>query len=380
MESVDSLIHAAFRSEQILAEFAPIPALMNEVSPHFRLAMVLEMLEHPPFPLMRQQIANLNIVCSIQKVGSTTICETLSRHPSIHCRSNLRHVHFLSQNNLAFLNEQLSRCRNHPNSHEWVQHMAHCHWVRTLLAANKAIRRGGMASSVDKPVVITGVREPIAQYLSMVFQNWWMYVDSPAALTTEFLQARMPEDPWVGRCAEWFTSDLGEMFGVDVYARPFPTERGWDIYENDNARILLIRQENLNRLPEALGSLYRFDPSTVQMTTANEGDSKNYAAQYAKVKRSFHLDDRELESLYSLPHARHFYSAEQIEQFKKHWRNPSGERSTHRSLHLSVPNPSLFPLDRPFDSSIPESPRTASRVLTKCRAVIRRIFQRGQAA
>ena len=217
MESVDSLIHAAFRSEQILAEFAPIPALMNEVSPHFRLAMVLEMLEHPPFPLMRQQIANLNIVCSIQKVGSTTICETLSRHPSIHCRSNLRHVHFLSQNNLAFLNEQLSRCRNHPNSHEWVQHMAHCHWVRTLLAANKAIRRGGMASSVDKPVVITGVREPIAQYLSMVFQNWWMYVDSPAALTTEFLQRECRKIPGlVGvqsgspatsvRCSAWMST------------------------------------------------------------------------------------------------------------------------------------------------------------------------------
>ncbi|HEV3439025.1 MAG TPA: hypothetical protein VG122_16785, partial [Gemmata sp.] len=106
-----------------------------------------------------------------------------------------------------------------------------------------------------------------------------------------------------------------------------------------------------------------------------QGDNKNYAAQYSKVKRTFHLSEPELEAVYAQPHARHFYSTEQIEQFMNRWRIPGGERSTHHSAHLSEPNPTLLQFDRHGASSILESPRTANRVLAKCRAALRRVFR-----
>src|SRR4029077_16159903 len=113
-----------------------------------------------------------------------------------------------------------------------------------------------------------------------------------------------------------FTDELGAVFGVDVYARPFPAERGWDVYENDAARVLVVRQEDLARLPEALGALYGFDPATVEVEDRNVADHKDYSAHYRAVRAALRLSERELDEAYSLPYARHFYTPREIDAFR----------------------------------------------------------------
>ena len=118
----------------------------------------------------------------------------------------------------------------------------------------------------------------------------------------------------------WFDDELKEMFGVDVYARPFPADRGWDVYENDRARVLLIRQENLDALADALGALCRVEPSSFDVVPCNIGEDKAYAQQYGIVKKTLRLSEQELDSIYSLPYVRHLYTSKEIEGFKMRWR------------------------------------------------------------
>jgi hypothetical protein len=130
----------------------------------------------------------------------------------------------------------------------------------------------------------------------------------------------MIDDPWRHKCNNWFKDDMGELIGLDVFARPFPTETGWDIYENDIARVLIIRQENLDRLPDALGKLYGIEPSTVKMENRNRGDEKDYSSQYNTVKKAWRPSESDLEEVYSAAYVHHFYTAQEIEGFKHRWR------------------------------------------------------------
>jgi Putative capsular polysaccharide synthesis protein len=370
VENIDSLVQSVFRTEELISEFAPIAGLINRVGPEFRLPLMLEMIEHPPVHLMLQQIAHLNIVYSPPKVGSTTMCETLMRMPTIHCRSKIRHLHFLNPKGLAFISKLNAAYVGHPEEHVWLQHLAHCHWMRLLLAANRAVRnKGADPYVVSKPFVLTGVREPIAQYLSMVFHLDWMFADSIDKLTSDYLQKRISQDPWLHQFNDWFTDDLAGTFDVNVYASPFPAERGWDIYENDNARILLVRQENLDQLQAAFGEFYGLDPATIEIARANEGENKAYAEQYAVVKRTFRLSEKELDEIYSMPYVRHFYTPEEIAEFKKRWGSSPEERSRLRSVKK-----------RTATVNTPKSRSITSRVVGKYRSFLRRIVRGAQKA
>lgn len=302
---------------ELLTEFAPIPSLLSKIPPENRAYESAQMLLDPAYLIMERLLADLTVVYSPPKVGGQTIAATLWAHPAI---PQPKHVHFLSPKGLAFMEWLIEQSNGHPNQHDWRTLMAHSRWVRVLLAAKRLLRGGGMESIVPKPVLIAGVREPMGQYLSMVFQAWWMYADSPSGLNAESIRARMLDDPWRHKCNNWFKDDMGELIGLDVFAKPFPTETGWDIYENDIARVLIIRQENLDRLPEALGKLYGIEPSTVKMENRNRGDEKDYSTQYNAVKKAWRPSERDLEEVYSAAYVHHFYTAQEIDGFKHRWR------------------------------------------------------------
>ena len=97
------------------------------------------------------------------------------------------------------------------------------------------------------------------------------------------------------------------------------------------ARVLIIRQENLDRLPEAAGKFFGFDSASVEVEERNHAENKPYAAHYRVIKESLRLPDRELEEIYSLPHVRHFYSHAEIETFKQRWRRGLAIAPSHCS-------------------------------------------------
>jgi hypothetical protein len=199
------------------------------------------------------------------------------------------------------------------------------------------MRNAGMALIVPKPLLIVGVREPVAQYLSLVFEHWWMYVDTPDTLTADSIRTKMVDDPWWFHCNNWFRRELGQAIGIDVFARPFPVERGWDTYENDTARVLVIRQENLDCFPQALCALRGVDYEDVIMEDRNKAESKDYASTYAKVKKTFCLDEQEIEAIYSHPQVQHFYSKDEIATFRKRWCPGTVSSASSESETLQTP-------------------------------------------
>ncbi len=309
----------------------------------------------PAGVLMEQLAADITLVYSLPKVGSMTIAATLNGHPAV--RPEALHLHYLSPKGLTNLENQIAGC-SHPNVRFFQEHLVQARGVRTLLAANRALRASGLDPVVRKPYLIAGVREPMALHLSLLFEGWWLVADRPDDLDAESLRPRILDGTLCRYCDDWFADELGAVFGLDVYARPFPTERGWDIYENDAARALVIRQENLGSLPEALGALYGVEPATFAVATCNVAEDKAYAAHYNTVKRSFRLTPGELDKVYAARSVRHFYSQQEIAGFRGRWSSergaagqpPPAAPKTHKT-QSPAPQPSSAPAHKPDDAA-----------------------------
>lgn len=327
MDNLYPLVDNVFRSKEVAAEFASLAAVIRDLPEELRLPVMLELVEHPPSHLMFQQMANLTLVFSPPKVGSTTIAETLRRHPAIHSSSKVRHIHYLSGRGVRLLEEQIARDSGRSEAQLMVQQLMLSRWIRMLLVANRAVRMSGADRGlVKKPTLIAGVREPIAQYLSAIFQIRWTYTDARDRIDADFIHARMFEDPWFQMYQNWYTEELAGVFNMDVVKAPFDCEQGWTSHENDDARLLFIRLESLDHLAEALGGYYRLDPATFEIARANETESKVYAAEYAALKLSFRLTPNELDRIYGAPHVRRFYSPQEIEGFRRYWGSGPTER------------------------------------------------------
>jgi hypothetical protein len=318
-----------------LTDFAPIPSLIQKISqleartPGERAYEISRMQLEPTFQLLEQLAAGSLIVYAPPKVGGQTIAATLWQHPGL---PEPRHVHFLTRPGIAFMDSQAGRCRFPLQLRRWYESIAVSRWVRTALNVRNSLRASGLGSILPKPVLVAAVREPVAQYLSLVFEHWWMYADSPTDLTAEVLLSQMRTDPWREQCANWFTSELGEVFGLNVLARPFPVERGWDVYENDRAR-----------LPAALGELLGIDPANVALVNRNVADEKDYSDQYASVKKFFRPPYELLQEVYSHPQVRHFYSPGEIVAFQQMWQTGN---AVERCSRPPSPEPRANP-DRP---------------------------------
>ncbi len=255
----------------------------------------------------------LHLVYTPGKVGSKTVKATLD-----HLLPNTEaiHVHWLGTFGFALLDALATTGRGSRAQIEMLRY--HCRRARVLLDLNTAYRAAGVVTSL--PTVLTGVRDPLAAFVSMVFEGHAIFCDvEPRDITPRFLRDRLRDQPWHLWSDEWYTRELGEVFGVDIFAREFPTERGWDIYESEAARVLLIRQEDLAQLPQALAAIYPVRPEDVMIRSTNRSAEKPYAGHYDAMRKRFRLSAAELDEVYGLPCLRHFYTPAQIAAFRSRW-------------------------------------------------------------
>jgi len=273
--------------------------------------------DSPLYRLFGQLLRPLTLVYSPGKVGSRTVEATLRKHlPG----DDVIHIHSLVALENGILEAACSQHRPEMLGLFALQPPT-WQWVRLLLSINNQLRflSSSTAGAIRKPLVVTGVREPVALYLSTAFQNWMTYGATPEGLTASCLRERLTTVPWHEWCNLWFTQELKGILGIDVFAQPFNPHQGWEIYENDLVRVLLIRQESLAHMPEAFGAFLNVDPATVAVQTTNTSEAKDYGRHYDEVKRSFRLTDGELNAVYRLPYVTHFYSPTEVECFKNRW-------------------------------------------------------------
>jgi hypothetical protein len=258
------------------------------------------------------------LVYQMGKVGSRTVLTSL-REAGLGVR--IFHVHFLTPESID-REERLHRATWRGDaraSHIWKsQHLR---------------RRLADPSDETRWNVITLVRDPVARNVSSFFQigERALGVDfgadqgdvSVAELTRRFLEDFDGHDVPL----TWFDDELARVFGIDVFARPFPQDQGFDIYENERARVLLLRLENLSAC--AAPAFHRFlGVEDFRLAKTNVAREKDYAPAYARFVEGAELPVEYLDRMYGSRYARHFYSREDLARFRSRWESAPARAAT----------------------------------------------------
>ena len=169
--------------------------------------------------------------------------------------------------------------------------------------------------------VITLVREPVANNISMFFQLIDQYLGtslencdlSMDQMIHVFLERYLHSRPLT-----WLDAELKTTLGVDVYQYPFPQSRGYQMIRANQVSLLVLKCEIDDRAKSAaLAEFLGVDD--FEIVRSNVTSRKPYAEQYAEFKRRIRVPDTLLERMYESKYARFFYSEEERARFRAQW-------------------------------------------------------------
>ena len=171
--------------------------------------------------------------------------------------------------------------------------------------------------------IVTAIREPIGRNLSAFFQNLESFLDGSVegegkppnveAVVQTFVEQYPHRLPLT-----WLDEEIRDVFGVDLYERPFAPSKGYEIYEGDGVEILLVRVDDLSRVAStAFGEF--FGREGIELRNANVGVNKRYSELYKRVDMGIVVPRDLVDVAYSSRYSTHFWSEEEIDGFRKRW-------------------------------------------------------------
>lgn len=182
----------------------------------------------------------------------------------------------------------------------------------------------------NRPIkIISLVRDPVARNVSTFFFAFPQFVPDwkekeaqnllPAnTLNTIFESKRQ----FIQTAFNWFDEQIKDTLELDVYAAPFDTARGWQVYKKGQVELLLLRMEDLHRTgEEALRKVLHLPH--LKMVKVNTGEEREAYELYRRFLKH-PISQEYLEMTYATKLARHFYTEAETEQFIQRWRNPKG--------------------------------------------------------
>ena len=194
------------------------------------------------------------------------------------------------------------------------------------------------ASKVKK--IIIGVRDAVAQNISMVFEIQDFYClllgkdgrDAQKVFHTfveesichektkrqkrEYGFEQFHHTPFL--IQSWFDDVFLKDFKIDIFQLPFDKKKGYSIYKNiEGYDILIYQLEKLNNLE----SIFRdfTEKKNFQIKKQNDSEKKWYAESYNNFKENIKINNAYLEKTYSGKMMKHFYSEEDIIKFRNKW-------------------------------------------------------------
>ena len=247
------------------------------------------------------------VVYQMGKVGSSTVYRSLR---SLGLRRQLHHVHLL--NNLDAIEDGVRRLYPDP-----VGTLAQIEKGRRL--RRRILQRRGTTWNL-----ISLVRDPVQRNVSAFFESLTEVIpDVYERRARDDIALADIRDAFLDRFdhdapLSWFQSQLEPVFGIDVFAVGFDTEKGYATYEAPGARLLVLRLENL--MEDGETAIREFlDLDDFALVPANIALDKRYADLYSEFERSVTLPPSYLERMYESRFARHFYSTAEIEAFEQRW-------------------------------------------------------------
>jgi hypothetical protein len=258
-------------------------------------------------PTAESPVVQPVVVFQMGKVGSKSVESSLKRYDF---GAPICHSHLL--NNLDQVESHIRTARANPS-----QSLAE-------IRHGKQLRKVLLGSPYLQNRVVTMVRDPVARNISAFFENIAEYVPdyrerqtagelAIGTLIETFLAQYEHDIP-----LNWFDCQLRPVFDVDVYAEPFPKDRGYAIYSGPRASVLLLKLERLKEcaapaMKEFLGI------EDFVLTNTNVGEDKDYRDVYRAFVDAIRLPASYLDRMYDSRLARHFYTDDEVRRFRSRW-------------------------------------------------------------
>lgn len=222
-------------------------------------------------------------------------------------------VHYMSFLNRLDEFEALSKQREPDNRR-----------VFEMLATARAIRREMERHPHKRWNLISLVRAPIPRLVSSFFEDIHVnFPNFPERFAEGTVTAQELAEYFVAHYRDrtplyWFDLQVKQVFDLDVFATPFDCVRGYQIYDHERARLLILRLEDLNRVvTEAMREFLNLSDFT--LIQRNIGQAKPTGALYREFVEILRLPDSFVAEWHTSRYAQHFYTPQELEASIARW-------------------------------------------------------------
>ena len=256
------------------------------------------------------------VVNTLPKVGSTSIVDTLRNAMP---EAKVHHFHALSLESQRFMATSPVKPAN-----AFIRDVG-IHNLFKMMEVRPELERLRVEGLSDAGVsFISGTREPIGWALS-----WWFQIHDLGGLPDKALDlqhVRQAIIDWMNGNLQsrflpedWFQREVHGYLGVNPAELGFDVARGYQVYETKRGRLLIVRQENLTRLPDALAELLTVPPALFSMSKSNVMEGKAQGSAYRHISSALRFPAAFLEEIYARPYSTTFYSDDERKAFLAKW-------------------------------------------------------------
>lgn len=270
--------------------------------------------------------AEINIVLSHPKTGGNTLESAVSM---LRPRSRVYFAHYtkITPPSVASAGLQARLPSLGLSRRDLGARKLHRQVARNMQGAARAAEAARSVISAAKSAgsprlnIISAVREPVACYLSGYFQvlGDTGFRDIPTERVAEDIAKMIRQTAPVNQLL-WWNREIRDFFGFDILAQDFDYSRGWQKYDLESCRLLVVRQENFETLTDILASFFDTPTRPLGRLKKNAAEDKGaLAPDYAeKIKKCVFQSDL-LDQVYGNPWFRKFYSEEEENIFRRRW-------------------------------------------------------------
>ena len=250
------------------------------------------------------------LVLQMGKVGSSSIYEGLRKSRGIHGLP-VFHLHYISEESVA---KVVSFYRQRSAT-----------YIRHHLLVGKILSDKYASDQIEFTNIITAVREPIARKVSAFFENYPQthpellnyvgeeFVERAVAKLHEIFEEEASVIRDLGD--KWFQNEIYTPFGLDVFSPPEKIKSGCYGFENEKARLVLFKMEQMTGC--FLAGTNWLLGKEIPLGVRNLGSQKTYSSDYQAVKVRLKLRESVVREVLSSRLVNSFYANEKETLVKK---------------------------------------------------------------
>jgi len=174
------------------------------------------------------------------------------------------------------------------------------------------------------------IRNPIEQRLSSIFESWESHnltlfnnVESGEYdKSLKYITKNIKENNPSIYIENWFKNEIEDPFKIDVFSKPFPEEKGYEIFCQGNISLLLMKMETINDIFQEAISDFLNTREEIPLIIKNIGEEKLYKESYKLIRKNIKLEEKTINEIINTKYFEHFYTQQTDEIFHK-WSKPN---------------------------------------------------------